>query len=153
MSLPSRLLTCSMCGHTFDPADQACCLDCPLNSGCTLVRCPVCGFETADPNQSGLARLFNRLFLKPGTRQAPLLPNWHCTLADVSPGSRAEVGGFLPGLSSERQAHLHAYGLAPGIWVQVKQQRPVTVILVDQTEIALEAELACQIRINQVAPR
>ena len=58
------------------------------------------------------------------------------------------VKGFLPGLSPERQAHLLAYGLAPGYWVQVIQHSPVTVVRIEHTELALEAGLACQVQVS-----
>lgn len=55
-------ITCSMCGHTFDPVMHRGCAACPLQSGCQLACCPKCGFETVDPNQSILARAAARLF-------------------------------------------------------------------------------------------
>lgn len=56
-------ITCSFCGHVFDPADaQNACQACPLQNGCRLVRCPACGFEMVDPRSSSLARLASRLF-------------------------------------------------------------------------------------------
>ena len=53
-------MTCSMCGHHFDPAEHSACQSCPLQTGCTLVCCPKCGYETVDVNQSMLARLVGR---------------------------------------------------------------------------------------------
>jgi len=50
-------ITCTMCGHVFDPAEYTSCAGCPLQKGCQLVCCPVCGFEMVDPQQSVLARL------------------------------------------------------------------------------------------------
>ncbi len=75
---------------------------------------------------------------------------WPLTLADVPPGQQAEIESFLAGLSDERQAHLRAYGLAPGHRVQVKQHQPVTVVQVDHTELAIENELARQVGIKQI---
>jgi len=46
-----------MCGHIFEPAENTSCAGCPLQKGCQLVCCPVCGFEMVDPQQSVLARL------------------------------------------------------------------------------------------------
>jgi rubredoxin len=50
-------ITCSMCGHTFNPQGHTTCSACPVKKGCQLVCCPACGFETIDPQQSTLARL------------------------------------------------------------------------------------------------
>jgi Fe2+ transport system protein FeoA len=58
------------------------------------------------------------------------------------------VKGFLPGLTAERRAHLQAYGLSPGYWVEVIQHYPVTVVRVEHTELALEAGLACQVQVS-----
>jgi Fe2+ transport system protein FeoA len=70
------------------------------------------------------------------------------TLIDIRPGRQAQLRGFAPGLSSERFAHLQAYGLVPGRWVRVLQHAPVTIIQVENCELALEADLARQIEIT-----
>lgn len=71
-----------------------------------------------------------------------------CTLVDVPPGCTMRVKGFLPGLAPERRAHLQAYGLSPGYWVQVIQHSPVTVVRIEHTELALEAGLARQVQVS-----
>jgi Fe2+ transport system protein FeoA len=73
------------------------------------------------------------------------------TLADVRPGEGAKLLGFAPDLPPERWAHLQAYGLVPGRLVRVLQHAPVTVVQVEHCEIALENELACQIRVARPA--
>ncbi|MFN2195935.1 MAG: hypothetical protein ACK2UW_07405 [Anaerolineales bacterium] len=57
----THLITCPMCGHTYDPALHQACRTCPLNRGCTLACCPACGYETVDPNRSTLVAFFRRL--------------------------------------------------------------------------------------------
>lgn len=91
-----------------------------------------------------------------GARRGSLCP--HCTgqdkeftLADIPPGCRGRVRGFCPGLSAERLAQLQSYGLLPGYWVRVLRHSPVTLIQVEQTELALETELACEVRIEAPA--
>ena len=93
---------------------------------------------------------FRRL---PFRRHRPVIleQNSTSTLADVPPGAQAEVESFLAGLSDERQAHLRAYGLAPGSRVQVKQHRPVTVVQIDHTELAMEAVLARQVGVQNIS--
>ena len=143
-----KTITCSMCGHTFTPAGGGACQSCPLNSGCTLVCCPNCGYENVDVQQSALARLAVRWFHRPTLpRQLqPAAPSNR--LSDVPPGRRTRVIDFLPGLSNDRRAQLQAYGLEPGYYVQVKQHSPVTIIQVDQTELALENDLARQVQVG-----
>ena len=55
-----EMLTCGMCGQTFNPAEHAACTACPLAANCSLVCCPQCGYEMVDPGRSTLARLFKR---------------------------------------------------------------------------------------------
>ncbi len=65
-------------------------------------------------------------------------------LTAVPVGSRARVG-TLAALSIDHRERLQAYGLVPGHWLSVVQHSPVTVVQVEQTELAFEAEIACQI--------
>ncbi|RMF40824.1 MAG: ferrous iron transport protein A [Anaerolineae bacterium] len=69
-------------------------------------------------------------------------------LSDVRRGQYATVCGFAPDFPAARQAHLMAYGLTPGAQVRVVQHSPVTVVQVENLEIALERSLAEGIRIG-----
>ncbi len=71
------------------------------------------------------------------------------TLADSPVGSQVRVIGFLPGLAAERQTQLQSYGLAPGRTVQVLQHTPVTVLQIEQFELALEREMAAYVEVTQ----
>jgi ferrous iron transport protein A len=70
----------------------------------------------------------------------------------VAPGKRALIGA-LDGLSTGRCHQLQAYGVAPGRWVKVVQQSPVTVIRVEHLDLAFEAEIARGIRVEVPATR
>jgi hypothetical protein len=59
------MMTCTMCGHRFDPTKHTACRSCPLQRGCQLTCCPVCGFEMVNPERSILARLVKRV-ISPG---------------------------------------------------------------------------------------
>ena len=78
----------------------------------------------------------------------PLPLQKRTTLLEVPPGSRAQVVD-INGLSAIQVENLQAYGLAPGHWIQVLQHTPVTVIQIGNTELALEAELAGQVEVEQ----
>lgn len=54
-------MNCSMCGFRFDPGAHVACKSCPLQSGCSVVCCPSCGYEMVDVNQSRLAGLVLKL--------------------------------------------------------------------------------------------
>jgi Fe2+ transport system protein FeoA len=48
-------------------------------------------------------------------------------------------------MSPEHRAHLQAYGVIPGYEVRVVQHKPVTVVQIEHTELALEAGVAGQV--------
>jgi Fe2+ transport system protein FeoA len=58
------------------------------------------------------------------------------------------VGFDTPAI--EQQTQLQAYGLIAGRMVRVVQHAPVTVVQIDQTELALEGELADGIQVEAV---
>ena len=70
-------------------------------------------------------------------------------LEHVPIGCSARVLGF-DGLPTGQIAHLLAYGLAPGRRVLVLQQSPVTVVQIEHTQIALEAEMAGNVRVEDI---
>jgi Fe2+ transport system protein FeoA len=124
-----------------------------------MVCCPKCGYNSIDPQQSKLARLASGLFSlgmkneryrRRKHRRKGHLGNGNrpTTLADVPPGSRAIVSGFSVDFPAERRAFLQAYGLIPEYKVLVLQHSPVTVIEVDNTELALEGDLAQGIQVR-----
>lgn len=68
-------------------------------------------------------------------------------LTQVPVGGQARVA-VLEGLSTSQCERLQAYGLAPGNWVSVVQHSPVTVVQVEHTELAFEAEIACHVKME-----
>jgi len=137
--MTDKFTTCTMCGHRYNPDDYPSCQECPLQAGCHLSCCPLCGYEMIDPDKSRLARWFSRLFSTPvGNGNPPREP----TLAHAPPGCRARVKRFAQTTPPQRKAHLQAYGVVPGHTVHVLQHKPVTVIEIDHLELALENELA-----------
>jgi Fe2+ transport system protein FeoA len=68
-------------------------------------------------------------------------------LTEVPVGSQARVA-TLDGLPIDQCERLQAYGLAPGHWLSVVQHSPVTVVQVEQTELAFEAEIACHVKME-----
>jgi Fe2+ transport system protein FeoA len=73
------------------------------------------------------------------------------TLLDVPVGWSARIAG-IDGPPVSRKQQLRAYGLLSGDWIRVIQHRPVTVAVVDHTELALEADLARCILIDACEP-
>ena len=69
------------------------------------------------------------------------------SLAQVQPGKMVKIAGYGQ-ISADQKRHLQAYGLLAGRMVQVLAQDPVTIVLVEQTELAFEAELSRQVMIE-----
>lgn len=131
-----------MCGSRFEPAQSRSCESCPLFKGCALVCCPDCGYSTVDPRRSRivsagsrLASLFRLSRFYHRSRPDGL------TLADVPVGATVDVDN-LDRLPVESCHQLQAYGLSPGRSVEIVQQSPVTVVRIEQLDLAFEAEIA-----------
>lgn len=71
------------------------------------------------------------------------------TLAQVASGKLAKIAGF-EALSPIYQQHLQAYGLLPGRTVQVIAQKPVTIVLIEQTELAFESDIAGRVMVEEI---
>lgn len=161
-------IICAMCGFRFDPATHLSCTACPLHSGCQLACCPNCGYDDVDPNQSVLARFVGRLFRKsslekPGMQRINVLhteksdstlpdlsPPTGRRLTELPPGSHARMLAFTPEFPGDRKAQLQAYGMIPGHDIWIRQHKPVTVIQVEHTELAFEANLADAIFVEEL---
>lgn len=68
-------------------------------------------------------------------------------LSKVKPGQQVTIAGFGK-LSPAHRQHLQAYGVLPGRTVTVLAQSPVTILLVEQTELAFEQEIASQVLVS-----
>lgn len=69
------------------------------------------------------------------------------TLAEVCPGAQVRIVD-LEELSAPARARLLALGLCPGRCVEVIRHSPVTLVRVEHSELALEAELARGIKVK-----
>ena len=72
----------------------------------------------------------------------------HKTLAETAPGCQAVIQGYGP-LPEAQQRYLRAYGLLPGRSVTVLSQHPVTIIQIEQTELALEWQVSRAILVEE----
>ena len=71
-------------------------------------------------------------------------------LTGAAPGAKVVVTRFVPGITARQLEQLTSYGLEEGRTIQVLRQRPVTVLLIDYTELALEDEVARAIHVLEV---
>jgi Fe2+ transport system protein FeoA/rubredoxin len=142
--MASELLTCPLCGFGFDRTDTLCAHGCPLGAMCNLVRCPSCNYEFAEtyPRESWMRKLFSKK-----TVAAPSnLPTEVRPVSELGFGTRAEV--LCVGGGESREDRLAVFGLAPGAEVTVIQQKPSCVLKIDETELALDPEIAAQILVR-----
>jgi Fe2+ transport system protein FeoA len=70
------------------------------------------------------------------------------TIADLAPGMEARIIS-LQAVQEIRRERLLAYGVAPGRTIQVLQRSPVTILKVDQTELAIENDVASRITVAE----
>ena len=70
------------------------------------------------------------------------------TLLDVIPGEDAIITGFS-GIGKTEEKSLYAYGFLPGRRVQVLSQSPVTIVQIEQTELAFEGQIAHSIQVTK----
>jgi Fe2+ transport system protein FeoA len=134
-------VTCPLCAFSFEKADMTCAHGCPLGAMCRLLRCPSCGYEfpQSPAAVSWLGRLLGRR-----SDAACVLPEGVRTLRELGAGEAARVVC----VGSEREARpslLAAFGVVPGAEIQLVQLRPACVIRVDETELALDGEVADEI--------
>ena len=52
-------MKCPLCGKEFEFSREVC-ANCPLHTGCDLIKCPNCGYEF--PKGSKLVEFFEKLF-------------------------------------------------------------------------------------------
>ena len=151
--------TCPLCGYGFDPAAHLACQTCPLHAGCHLVCCPACGHTTVDQGQSRLARWMSAVLdsmsaQRTDRRAAIEIASSACApqraLADVALDRRARVVD-VSGLPTAQRAQLHGYGIVPGRVLRVMQRTPVTVVQIEQIELAIETEIARAVRVDELA--
>ncbi len=68
-------------------------------------------------------------------------------LFDVPTGKEIKIVS-MDQLSNSQRLHLQAYGLLPGRSIRVLAQSPVTIIQIEETELAFEHEIARKIEIS-----
>lgn len=70
-------------------------------------------------------------------------------LSFIAAGSMVRLEELGPEIDPAQREQLTAYGLAPQRPLTVVQQRPMTVILADEVEIALEKDIARHIWVSR----
>ncbi len=73
-------------------------------------------------------------------------------LAFIQPGMEVRLASLGEEIDALQREQLTAYGLAPDRPIKVLQQRPMTVILTEEIELALEHGVARHIWVEKLAP-
>lgn len=153
-------IVCPLCATAFDSDERAACSACPLGKGCNLVCCPNCGTTMVDPRDSKVAGWMMKRIHKgrgghrdrqpAGSRRAVSSVELHSPIPLTDAPIETElVVSEMQGLPPRRQRHLRSYGLAPGCRIRALSHNPLTVILIDHTELALENVLAQAILVQR----
>jgi Fe2+ transport system protein FeoA len=74
-------------------------------------------------------------------------------LADIARGESVEFIGFDATIDPMLRDRLLAYGLAPAQRLDVLQQTPLTIVVCDHAELALESSVARSMRVRARATR
>ncbi len=150
MDAKAEMMRCAMCGYEFAQSELTCHAACPLGVHCMVVCCPRCGYSTVDPARSGLTRRVMRLFRrgKGSTGSAPVQRT--VSLLDLKPGQGGYISEIGEGAGGETGlfAHLSQYGLLPGTPVRLAQKRPVPIVQIGETDLALDQAVAAEISVD-----
>jgi Fe2+ transport system protein FeoA len=70
-------------------------------------------------------------------------------LSFLLPGTKARVEAIDDAVDPTQREQLVAYGLAPDRPLLVLQQRPMIIVMIDEVELALEADVARHIWVRR----
>lgn len=141
-------MRCAMCGYDFDETGLACHQSCPISSGCAVICCPRCGYSTVDPARSTVSSWLQRVFKKRPRADQPA-GEGAIPLLSLRPDQPARVVALGEGHPDEL-LHLSHFGLMPGIPIQLRQLRPVPIIRIGETDLALDRAVAAEISVEVV---
>jgi Fe2+ transport system protein FeoA len=142
-----RAFECPLCGTDFKGAE--CHAGCPLSRGCTMVRCPHCGYEFVE---SGRFTDMLRRWIRRAPRAACKLPPDSTALPviELPVGASAPVA-FITATSASRLNRLASYGIVPGTEVRLVSRRPAVILACGSAFVALEDDISSEIYVSRVA--
>ena len=141
---------CPLCATDFEGA--TCHSTCPMSHGCTMVRCPRCGYEFVESGRfvDMLRRWVRRA---PRAACAPESAREHTDtkrLVDLAPGESASIV-FIPPDSLARVRRLASFGIVAGTEVRLIARLPTVVLECGSTQIAVEPEIGREIFVRAAA--
>jgi len=134
---------CPLCGVDF--AGENCHASCPMARGCSMIRCPRCGYEFVE---SG--RFVD--MLRRWIRRAPACPTADVVrVIDLPVGATASITN-VDSASAARLSRLASYGIASGSEVRLLARRPAVVLACGSASIAVEDDVAREIYVRISKP-
>jgi Fe2+ transport system protein FeoA len=118
-----------------------------MGAHCSIICCPNCGYQIPDEQQSYIANALVAVWgrvKRLREREPQVGPDQPFTLCQLPIGQRAEVVEIRTD-ERNRLATLSAYGVVPGSYVMLRRRAPAYVLVVDETEVALDTHVADQI--------
>ena len=135
---------CPLCSTDF--SGENCHASCPMARGCSMIRCPRCGYEFVE---SG--RFLD--MLRRWVRRAPARPVGDVmSILDLPVGATASIEN-VDSASAARLSRLASYGIATGSEVRLLARKPAVVLACGSASVAVEDDVAREIyvRINKPA--
>ena len=141
----ARNYECPLCGTDFSGA--ACHSSCPMSHGCSMVRCPHCGYEFVESGRFvDMLRRWIRRAPAPSTTDRAVVP-----VAEIAVGSSAPVAFITPS-SAARLSKLASFGIVAGTDVRLVARRPTVVLACGTSTVALEDEVAREVYVRTAVP-
>lgn len=139
-----RIYECPLCSTDF--AGSECHSSCPMSRGCTMVRCPRCGYEFVE---SG--RFVD--MLRRWIRRAPAVASRDCgdrslvRVTDLPVGATAPIA-FIHPSSAARLNRLASFGMIAGSEVRLLARWPTVVLGCGSSSVALEDDVGREIYVR-----
>jgi len=141
--LAERLLTEVLDVKEHNLEDEACTFEHILSKGVTDSICTLLGHPPACPHGHPIPR--GECCLKTRMELTPLVKS----LTEIKAGDRARIVFIIPSAHS-RLDKLSAIGILPGATVKVHQKRPAFVLVIGETTVAIDRDIAKEIFVRVV---
>jgi Fe2+ transport system protein FeoA len=136
-----RTYDCPLCGTDFTGAE--CHSACPMSRGCTMVRCPHCGYEFVESGRfvDMLRRWIRRA---PAVADSAHADRSVVRVTELPVGSSAAIAFITPS-SATRLNRLASFGIVAGSEVRLLARRPAVVLGCGTSSVALEDDIGREI--------
>lgn len=137
-------MICPFCGLKYDEAQAAeACGSCVLASNCGRVRCPRCGYEDVRPSRLARSLAGRHRRRRRGAAREARECCAERTLQELEPGRRGTVLRLLnPGTRGRLAQRLMAFGVLPGVTIEVVRSSPAVVFRIGHSQFAVDDQLA-----------